>query len=245
MRKIDKQSFKKTLYKYREADLGIQILCERLVKITKPKELNDPFELIPALNMNNEEERQAIKETVRRMKNETTIFSLSSDPTNNCMWAHYANNFKGICIGINTEFFFEEIDLYTVDYKLTRPKIDHIEIKKEQSELDDFIMDLMLSKSIHWQEEDEYRYLFNITGEDIEKELILFPFKSISIVEIIVGPRIEKALLERLQNILAQDNYDHVKIFGLEYQDTTSYSFRKYGIDLKELTNHQNRCELS
>jgi hypothetical protein len=98
-----------------------------------------------------------------KCRNELGVLSLTSDPLNVLMWAHYAKNHQGICKGFDTEhYFFKQeskrqytnkcnnlFNLLKVEYKNERPNY---------SEFTDceYVEKAFTSKFKHWSHEEEF-----------------------------------------------------------------------------------------
>lgn len=146
------------------------------------EKLNDPCEgyhkdgfspflnLFEKLSIGNAEQlnsvRSAFQElTQRRFK--TGIFSLSSDPLNPQMWAHYAGSHNGFCVGYKPDLL---VDNLTHDGR----KIYHVRYSKKPATLgpgivlrrndQETVKRLLCTKSPPWGYEKEYRILVEQEG---------------------------------------------------------------------------------
>lgn len=92
----------KSLYKYTK--INKNFFKNYCLRITPNSDLNDPFEVIPLKdNLGSVMSAEIIDEYEEIIKR-YGILSLTEDFHNYLMWAHYADNHKGIVIEINTEF---------------------------------------------------------------------------------------------------------------------------------------------
>jgi hypothetical protein len=101
-----------------------------------------------------------------KCRNEFGVLSLTSDPLNVLMWAHYGNNHQGICIGFDMEHsFFSQagigqttnkcnnlFNLLKVEYNNERPNYNNY-TDCEYAEK------AFTSKFKHWSYEEEYRLI--------------------------------------------------------------------------------------
>ena len=91
---------------------------------------------------------------VEERMNQYRILSLSANCKNPIMWAHYANNYAGVCF----EFEFKR-DIYDIH------KMSYIEQQyntiydPEEAELYEAIEKSLLCKSKNWSYEEEYRII--------------------------------------------------------------------------------------
>ena len=91
------------VYKFRSLEnfeYTADILLNSKLYASDFRKLNDPmegsFKLLPNVD-------KKLSEAIIEAKLDLKICSLTSDMSNPLMWAHYANNFKGICIEIEIE----------------------------------------------------------------------------------------------------------------------------------------------
>lgn len=86
------------------------------------------------------------------------------------MWAHYANNHKGIVLQFRSSYMFDadsgtfkgfEVDYYSKHIKLKR----YVDTMKETLQGDDLAFSRLMycSKSIEWAQEEEVRFFSNNT----------------------------------------------------------------------------------
>lgn len=121
------------------------------VRITQPKAFNDPFELLPEINLTNDingfslnltslqREKEparlsdnfeskncndvASRDTLNGLNDLIGIFCVSENPNSLLMWSHYADEYKGAVVEFDEshEFF---TGLFPVSYEENRPKLD-------------------------------------------------------------------------------------------------------------------------
>lgn len=119
------------------------------------------------------------------------ICSLTPKPNNLLMWAHYANNHEGFCVGIDTSKIYklqrtlatqhELLELLKIKYSKKMPEINfYNSMLSEQKIWAGDMLNLLSSKSTHWEYENEYRLIYydnvNISlniGHDAMHEIIL------------------------------------------------------------------------
>lgn len=108
-----------TLYKY-SGDLGVDFIDNPTMKLSIPSKLNDPFECDFSTDFINYlkkclkggvllDEEQPLLATKIVLKH-IGIISLSETHRNSLMWAHYANEHSGICLGIDNDFLRNKKD---------------------------------------------------------------------------------------------------------------------------------------
>lgn len=148
----------------------------------------------------------------------TGILSLTEKHDNLLMWAHYAENHKGIVIGFDGEngFFHHQRTkddecnyIRKVTYSEERPAIQLTTIED--------MADIFLIKSKEWEYEQEWRMLkpLNDANETIqvnEESICLFSFPPKCVTEIILGCRISPSnRKDILEYLVSDEEYSHVQ----------------------------------
>lgn len=191
-----------TLYKYTKY-FGLETISSGAIRLSPPETLNDPFEH----SINSEVEEELMNDTplvdlgifnnyslnpevIRAIKLQLIngdlssygIVSLSETPRNLLMWAHYADEHQGVCIGYKKNLFSElndkkatdlEIEKYLpvkVNYDNRRPQklrgsASRNDILKKQ------ILSQLLTKSDDWIYEKEHRCIIPMLWADEVKLL--------------------------------------------------------------------------
>ena len=89
------------VYHFIKLEHGLDSLRDKRLKISLIDKLNDPFELL-ALKLLGEYDKE-LDELMEKLKNFISqkygILCFSLDWNNPLLWAHYAGNHKGICLG--------------------------------------------------------------------------------------------------------------------------------------------------
>jgi hypothetical protein len=114
------------LYKYVSLEAGMRILQNNSIGFTQPSYFNDPFEVEAAYPVrHNSNPVDGFFSTLRNelkkntWKTNTGILSLTRQPLNSLMWAHYGLEHKGMVVGIDcaiNEFTDEKTNLIPVQY---------------------------------------------------------------------------------------------------------------------------------
>jgi len=134
------------------------------------------------------------------------ILSLSADPVNVLMWAHYANNHRGFCLEFDTDndYFGRAWQVNYVD------KINHIDIL-DINEDDTF--NALLTKTKEWSYEKEFRVLSNaqneITGLPLQVNNVA-KFPTSTLTGIVFGARMTEDDISKVVSWLDSD-YENVK----------------------------------
>ncbi|MCF5849868.1 DUF2971 domain-containing protein [Aeromonas veronii] len=164
-------------YKY-FGNLNIEYFDSPTFKLTPPSQLNDPFEsLLPSdiekmiselleseasENLRKKYSTEDISDSFLNLFAQFGIVSLSETQRNLLMWAHYANEHTGICIGYDSNKIFENNEQpQKVNYSNVRcDESDNLNNMKDLDDLLQFILNKVLhTKGDDWIYEKEFRYL--------------------------------------------------------------------------------------
>jgi hypothetical protein len=108
------------------------------------------------------------------------VLSLTKNPLSRTMWAHYANNSKGFCVGFDTVGIFAEImpiSFYQVDYVSEAMDWSFLNAENEN------LFEWFYIKHSDWSSEEEYRFITpDITNNERARK-----FKKSIIKEVLVG----------------------------------------------------------
>lgn len=178
----------KILYKY-YSDLPLDYFNDPTLKLAQPKSLNDPFEsnIQQGIIKSDSVIRQKIKErpslfdadstdktiirNIYNMLNTSGVTSLSETQRNILMWAHYANEHRGLCIGYDSDpFNFKSqvknsndifYKLHKVNYDTSRYDPYHDELNNETrfKWIASVTKKILTTKSDEWIYEKEHRYI--------------------------------------------------------------------------------------
>ena len=143
-----------------------------------------------------------------RMNEIFGIYSLTSNNNNLLMWSHYADSHRGYCIGFDK---FELADstrgmIGKVTYSSSFPKIQMFDENYAS------FSRILMTKSKHWEYEDEYR----ITKSDASRKV--FKFKDTAIKEIIFGCKIDQRHRKKIISI-AKAKSSPIKLFDCVIDD--------------------------
>ena len=150
------------LYKFCEAQWGLDNLWKRRLKISRISELNDPFEFNP-FALQKKEDRKVWAETLKELENKSGIISFSESWDNPVIWSHYAESHKGICLGFDVRMDLPE-------------KVEYVSDRKGISPLsavvgsDDFeaLRGMTATKYAHWEYEKEWRIILGLGSVEIQ-----------------------------------------------------------------------------
>jgi hypothetical protein len=173
----------KIYYKYRSLDRDnlsyiLDIILKTRLYCAKYHELNDPMEGYYASRENLSKD---FKEYIRNRKGNYRICSLAQDDINKLLWAHYADGFKGIAIGVKTKELVHPVNYNGIQ------KLNELLIHPNQD-----ITSIFSNKLEEWKGENESRLIINKPGN----------FINVEVVEIIFGLRMVENLKELLTSLV-------------------------------------------
>jgi len=165
----------RVFYKYQAfRSYTVNTLANQMLFLSKYEQLNDPFDLVLTHLGRNSGDGSLLEKF-----SNVGIFSVSEHPISQLMWAHYADSYRGMCIGYAAYVVPNPRVLHPVRYIKSVPKKIFKPESLSQQELLEWYL---LSKSRAWSYEREWRFLMGGTVGLVQN--VVFP-----IVEIILGPR--------------------------------------------------------
>lgn len=219
------------IYHYTKACYSLLIILSKRIKMGKLEETNDPRERLKYLegvfNGNDFPQNECIQLIEDFLNNYPTITCFSGDredkkgfnlPT---MWAHYAENHKGVCLKINTRKFLKENENLNCDFRwvnyVSKKDFNWFDISETTSK-DDILEKLVFSKRNDWSSENECRLFSNDGAEFCSianslESIILgldFDSSSLPLIRLLNGDKI------RPEKILVDDRTQDFYIVQLE-----------------------------
>ena len=144
-------------YYFTSADYGLSGIALRRLKIARFSDANDPFELL-GVRLRDKRVRKAVKDFKKECNKTTGLLCFSQDWTKPILWSHYADKHKGICLGFDLK---SEL-VSKVRYSPDREMVD-FDKDGESLVVDNELRErLLLTKSIHWEPEDEVRIIVDL-----------------------------------------------------------------------------------
>ena len=151
------------------------------------QELNDPLEGLNSKLL-------GVDENMReKLRKKWQILALSSDGLIPSLWAYYAGNYTGICIGFRTHTTFD--DAKKVQYVT---KQESISWDVEMSLSDD-----LLKKSKAWASEKEWRIIRKTEStERSGDQYKYFTFKQEDLLCVLVGYKTDPFVVSTVQSVM-------------------------------------------
>jgi hypothetical protein len=145
-------------------------------------------ERLPHAEEMNKIGRAEIEEILQEFANRLGVLSLSTRPDNSVMWAHYANNQKGMCLEFDTTDK-PFLGARPIVYSSTAPKyvLDAHEANAEA---------FVLTKDIKWSYEEEWRIIASMARRS-------YPFSPTALQRVIFGSKSSAKNREKVKQWIA------------------------------------------
>lgn len=241
----------KVLYKYKalsnltEMERLLDILETNKLYFPTYDELNDPLE---GAGYNIELDGWAGMSIIRNAdielrpieskKRKYRILSLAEDPASPQLWAHYTNNYQGVCLCFST----------CGRFKTAQPVQYNKELKKREAYDDEALTQAVEENFFHkqygWAYEKEWRII-----ERKKKTNSFFAFEEEDLIGIILGnnlsEEIQKIIIEKLRNkhikmLKTRIGYSTYKINLLPWEYEIQYDGSK-PCYIKNVTSYLNK----
>ena len=137
------------------------------------------------------------------------VICLSGKNDNLLMWAHYADNHRGFCIGFDFSKAPIPLDVSSVTYSNDRPELDTEAMMKGLPQ-EDRARRVIFTKSKDWEYEDEFRAF--VGNLPVQRPVFYF-ITPLCVRSIILGLRSETELESRIRQILNGPEFAHVCLF--------------------------------
>lgn len=171
------------VYHFLNRHWGLDDLARRRLKISRLKDLNDPFELL-GYSSRDPSIRAAFNRTKDQMAATTGLLCFSRSWRNPVQWGHYADKHRGLCLG----FDVPDVLLTAVSYRRHRLQPDLVAIEGDPAGAERHMRQIIATKFTHWRYENEVRCFVGLDPEDCENGLYFMPFsEQLALREVIVG----------------------------------------------------------
>lgn len=150
------------------------------------------------------------------------IFSLSSDPTNPLLWAHYADNGRGLAYEFDTSNSFFHQRRSEADELFHLREVRYLNINTARSLIELESADVFATKAESWSYEGEWRMLAPLDQATTkvvrnEDEIFLFKMPASAIVRVIIGPKADARLITQIREIIQSNkSLSHIKLAKLQ-----------------------------
>lgn len=159
------------LYQFMPDEYGRMNLHNRQLKVSFPDQVNDLFEMMPfdfGEGLKARRLRKVWKEDIKYNSKKLGFISFSESWSVPTMWAHYAANHCGVCLG----FDVLKSNVEKVDYVKSLKKLNFEKLHKDPNLLDETLSYAQRTKSKHWEYEEEWRMFCMLNHvEQADKEI--------------------------------------------------------------------------
>lgn len=179
-----------------------------------------------------------ILETLESCRKEVGVISLTKNPLDVIMWAHYAKNSAGVCIGINVDhdFFlaFKSASHPTLHRLFATNRVSYKDVRpnyRQDEDVEAYIYDAFFNKFSDWDYEKEYRILRPLTeASEWNKDVALYRIPREAIVSVYLGLATGKEILDDVLQLTKDISCDifSVKTKNNEYKLQETFLPRIY-----------------
>lgn len=173
------------LYHFLNACYGIKAIKDRRLKLSRPNDLNDPFEF-SALISSDPTIRKAHRDALDHTSATSALLCMSKAWSNPLLWSHYADRHRGLCLGFDVpaEAF------NPVTYTPRRLSLAELGISETGHICRERLEPLFYTKFRSWRYEGEYRALIHTVTIDKSSGYAFKDFdEELNLREIIIGCR--------------------------------------------------------
>ncbi|HCH4312376.1 TPA: DUF2971 domain-containing protein [Vibrio parahaemolyticus] len=231
------------MFKFREINkTTYEIFLNSELWCASPTSLNDPFDAQfdyqifgekVSLLLGDQQYANALAQNVKGIFENFGICSFSRSKDNQVMWAHYADEHKGLCIEFDITKVVEEnsgLSLAHVNYQSELPELKLVEDRTNSSAgaisvtgaiNQDIFKKILATKDVTWSYEEETRI--------IKPEYGVIKFSPKCVLSISFGLRTSAKDITNVKRLLSGGAYAHVKWFR------EKKSMVNYSLDFEEI----------
>ena len=185
---------------------GLSDVTLRRLRVSRFRDLNDPFELLAA-KTDEKRFRKGLRSWRDKFNETNGLLCFSGSWENPVLWSHYGEKHRGMCLG----FDLAERLVQRVQYKPDRLPLRFASGDPDQGLDPSFVRDLLLTKYVHWQYEDEVRVFVKLDPKMRENGSYFYAFGAgLALREVILGPLCELPI-EAVRNAV-RSAYDSASV---------------------------------
>jgi hypothetical protein len=172
------------LYKFLDKRFGLRALHERRLKTARLTGMNDPFEMLP-FDHSDRVSRLAVEMMLAELDERAGWLCFSRTWTNPVVWAHYADQHRGLCLAFDVPDGFCQ----PITYVEERKPFPDLMAMTEPDQLA-AVNAMLFTKFADWRYEDEIRVTVKLDQETKTNGLFFKDFADdLRVSEVIVGIR--------------------------------------------------------
>ncbi|HXU93612.1 MAG TPA: DUF2971 domain-containing protein [Gallionella sp.] len=152
-------------------------------------------------------------ENYKETKNQLGVLSLSEDPLNLLMWAHYADKHQGVVIEL--DFTHESLFKVVGGGRMfsTLSSVRYQNEKVVGVPTPDKVIESLLVKSLDWEYEKEWRFIRTLNLlEEVEDGIFVGKISPKAIKRVIFGSRFPEEKLAEITKFTKLPEFSHVKL---------------------------------
>jgi len=171
------------LYYFTTGLHGLASIRQKRLKLSYLDRLNDPFEFL-GFDLRNKPLRKAMHGLKAAMARRYGMVCMSTTWSHPLMWAHYGENHRGLCLGLDAD----DANLLKVEYVKSRLKLEDFKIADVSQLTEDHMKRLIATKFAAWSYENEYRFFARLETPDPTSGLHFVEYgDGLHLREVIVG----------------------------------------------------------
>ncbi|MBE0533371.1 MAG: DUF2971 domain-containing protein [Rhodospirillales bacterium] len=170
------------VYRFLNAEYGLDALRRRRLKIALFGELNDPFELL-GVNLSDKDIREAFHKMKLALSEYHGLLCFSRRWRNPLLWSHYADRHRGLCLGFDIP---DELAM-GVNYTVNRLVPNDL-FSPDKTASARAMAKVLATKFSHWRYEDEVRLFVSLEDRNPQDGHFFYDFsEDLKLVQVIVG----------------------------------------------------------
>ncbi len=183
------------------------ILPEQRLRLSTFDTVNDPFELLGA-TQGSEKVRRQFDWLYKHWVETLGFVSFSDNWKSPLMWAHYAKNHTGVCLGVEVP---KDLPM-KVSYEPNRLEL-LLDMTRLETAIDrDVIMRVITTKFKEWEYEHEWRVVARLENKDEKTGFHYLDFTpDFELREIIVGARCERTVEDVAKQVFGVTDNVHIR----------------------------------
>ena len=209
-------------YHFLSAVHALSSIEKKQIKISRIKDLNDPFELMAGL-LADRKVRGAVQKLKEHWDKGMGLLCFSSYRTDPVIWSHYASKHTGVALG------FEISEEFVIPIKYIKDRLDTpIYNNNALSAVNEqYIRELLSTKYVRWEYENEVRIYVGLDEGTQIDGLYFYPFDvHVQLREVILGAMCKLDVKEVRK--LVREKYKNVNVL------TARMAFNSFNIVLDQ-----------
>ena len=212
------------VYHFTSAAYALSNIAMRRIKVSRFSDLNDSFELLGSYSHTRRHRDEFLNPIKIGIDHLEGVICFCADWKDPVLWAHYADNLKGVALG----FDIPSSRLKPVHYLTKSMKEQSKGSVKRSESIPELINKLKISKFESWAYENERRLIVTLADAEQDGGMYFLPFsETLMLKQIFVGVNcpVPKGVFKQLVS-----RYKH-----RVYVEQTRFSVRRFGVTVEKL----------